>query len=85
MSHLTEINCSTVLEEIKKEKLKQAQRQNDSKYFNVNKTLCSDSFNLSMNVADRPTFLTVHRSLPILLTFLTVYERFKTVFASRLF
>ncbi len=31
MSHLTEINCSTVLEEIKKEKQKQVVRQNDSK------------------------------------------------------
>ena len=68
MSHLTEINCSTVLEEIKKEKLKQLQRQNDSKYFNVNKKLYSDSFNLSMNVTDRSPFLTDFVDI------LTVYE-----------
>ena len=70
MSHLTEINCSTVLEEIKKEKLKQLQRQNDSKHFNFNKKLYSDSFNFEtvdhvkherfrpFNVPDRSPFLT---------------------------
>ena len=32
MSHLTEINCSTVLEEIKKEKLRQNQQNNHSNF-----------------------------------------------------